>query len=88
MEIQNIQNLKKEILINFKKEKFDKMVTIQNNKVIEQIKEGKSSVIWIFSDKEYYHNQMEKSWFEEFNDKAKKLFENNGYKINGILLLW
>lgn len=73
---------------NAKEEKFDTMVKIQENFIKENMKEGRKSVIWIFSDKEYYHNDLERTWFNEFENKARLLFEEQGFKINGILINW
>ena len=86
--MKNANKLKNNIQNNIKIEKFQKMVSIQRKFIEDNMREGKDSVIWIFSDKEYFHNDFERQWFSEFNSKAKILFEKNGYNINGILVSW
>lgn len=78
----------KAVHYKLKSEKFQKMIDIQQNKIIESMQTGKKSVIWIFSDKCYYHNDFEMAWFEEFENKARKHFEKAGYKIKGITITW
>lgn len=86
--IRNANELKNNTQNEVKTEKFQKMLSIQQRFIEENMKCGKNSVIWIFSDKEYYHNEFERKWFLEFNNNAKKLFEENGYKISGIVIRW
>lgn len=71
-----------------KKKKFEKMVSIQEKFIKEIMATGRKYVIWIFSDIEYYNNALEKTWFKEFADKAKAMFEEAGYKIKGICIHW
>lgn len=71
-----------------KAEKYSKMVDIQMTKIEENMQVGKKSVVWIFSDKDYYHNDFEREWFDEFAKAAREHFENAGYKINGIMITW
>lgn len=71
-----------------KNKKFEKMVSIQEKFIKETMATGRKYVIWIFSDIGYYHNDLEKTWFEEFANKAKLMFEKAGYKINGICINW
>ena len=52
------------------------------------MKQGYNSVLWIFSDKEQYTNPKEKEWYQEFYNEAKIGFENQGFKISGILIKW
>jgi len=68
--------------------KFEEMLSIQESFIAKQMKEGKRSVIWIFSDKEYYLNELEKSWYYPFEMDAREIFENNGFKITGIVIRW
>jgi len=86
--IMTAQELQNNIQSKAKEEKFQKMVNIQQKFIEENMKCGKNSVIWIFSDKEYFHNSFERQWFTEFNSKARRLFEQNGYIINGIVITW
>lgn len=71
-----------------KTEKYQKMIDIQQTKINESMQTGKKSVIWIFSDKGYYHNDFEMAWFEEFETKAREHFEKAGHKIKGIVITW
>jgi hypothetical protein len=84
MKASKISNIQEKL----KKEKFEKMIQIQEKFIIEHVKQGKNSVLWIFSDKEYYTNDLQKQWYVEFYEKAKKKFIKDGYKINGILIKW
>lgn len=69
-------------------EKFEKMVDIQQKKIKSNMREGRNSVVWIFSDIDYFHNDFEKCWYEEFNERAKELFEDAGYKVGKITIKW
>lgn len=72
-----------------KAEKFEKMMDIQRTKIIESVQDGKKSVIWVFSDKGYCHNDLEMTWFDEFERKARNEFEKYGYKIIGnTVIVW
>ena len=68
--------------------KFKKMMSIQEQFIKEKMSSGGRSIIWIFSDKEYYNNDLERSWFYEFEEKAKQEFKKKGFSINGILIKW
>lgn len=68
--------------------KFKNMVNHQQKIIKENMLQGYNSVLWIFSDKAYYSNPFEKCWFDEFNIRAKELFESAGYKIKGITITW
>lgn len=87
-EVLNAHQLEHDIHQKLKDEKFDKMLVIQNERIIENMEVGKKSVVWIFSDKEYYHNELESSWFEEFEKIARKIYEDGGFKINGCVVSW
>lgn len=71
-----------------KEEKFSQMVEIQEGFIKENMKKGERQVIWIFSDKEYYNNSLEKTWFEEFANRAETLFVKQGFEIHGIVVCW
>lgn len=88
IKIKQPQKLQNNIQNSVMEEKFNKMIDIQNNSIKRNMKEGKESVLWIFSDKEYYHNDLEKTWFNLFYDRAKKMFEKNGYIISGVIIKW
>lgn len=89
MEIMNAQRQKDMIHAQLKKEKFEHMLSIQQNKIEETMKRGEyNGCVWIFKDKEYYHNTLERSWYEEFLNKATKMFEDAGYSIKGIIVSW
>jgi hypothetical protein len=86
--IENAKDMEQRIHNGCKAEKFERMIIIQNDFIAGAMKENKKSVVWIFSDKEYYHNDLEKGWFEEFEAKARKLYEEKGYKTKGIVITW
>lgn len=87
--IMNAQVKLNNIQAQLKKEKFEQMIKIQQEKIENIMRGGEyRSVVWIFKDKEYYHNTLERSWYEEFLNKATKLFEDAGYTINGITVRW
>ena len=89
MEIMNAQRQKDIIHAQLKKEKFEKMLSIQQKKIEETMKRGEyNHCVWIFKDKEYYYNTLERSWYEEFLNKATKMFEDAGYSIKGIIVRW
>lgn len=88
MEIINAKELEKSVHNEVKENKFEKMLSIQMGKIKDNMKMGRNSVVWVFSDIEYYHNDLEKSWFKEFDERAKVLFEDAGYKINSIVIRW
>lgn len=89
MEIMNAQRQKDMIHAQLKKEKFEKMLSIQQKKIEEMMKRGEyNHCVWIFKDQEYYHNTLERSWYEEFLNKATKMFEDAGYNIKGIIIRW
>lgn len=71
-----------------KSEKFEKLMDIQRTKISESMQDGKKSVIWVFSDKGYYHNDLERAWFDEFDGNARKQFIKAGYKIKGASITW
>jgi len=73
---------------NVAKEKFIEMVNIQERFIKENMREGKKSVLFIFSDIEYFYNKTEKTWFNTFKQEAKELFEKQGFNINGVLIRW
>ena len=77
-----------EIINKNKEEKYKQMIGIQEKFIRENMKNGEHSVIWIFSDKDYYHNKLERTWYEDFYDKAKKEFEKHGFTIKGIVITW
>ena len=77
-----------EITNNKKESKFDKMVKWQEKIIKGNMEQGLRSVLWIFSDKEQYTNDLEKQWFNEFDERAKTLFKRQGFVINGILIKW
>lgn len=86
--ITNTHQLECDIQQKLKDEKFDKMLVIQGEKIVESMEVGKKSVVWIFSDKDYYHNELESSWFEEFEKAARKIYEDGGFKISGCIVSW
>lgn len=89
MEIMNAQQQKNMIHAQLKKEKFEKMLAIQQSKIEETMRRGEyNGTIWIFKDKEYYCNTLEGSWYEEFLNKATKMFEDAGYRIKGTVIRW
>lgn len=71
-----------------KEKKFGELVDIQQRFIKENMEKMERNVLWIFSDREYYHEDYAKSWFEEFQKRAKDLFEQNGFVISGILITW
>jgi len=73
---------------NIAKEKFAEMVNIQERFIKENMKQGKRSVLFIFSDIEYFHSKTEKTWFNTFKQEAKELFKKQGFNINGVLISW
>lgn len=88
MEILNAKEMAKLVHKELIDEKFEKMVNIQQEKIKGNMREGRNSVLWIFSDIGYFHNDFEKCWYEEFNTRAKELFENAGYKVSGCVIRW
>lgn len=76
------------VVEELKAKKFDDMQNIQIKFIKSNMAEQKKSVVWIFSDIEYYQGEMERKWFKEFNKKAKEIFEENGFKVNGVLITW
>ena len=88
MEIKDARTLKHEIEDKVKKEKFEEMLDIQQRTIENAMKEGEHTIIWVFSDKEYYHSNLGKTWFNEFADNARMLFEGKGYKIHGSIICW
>ena len=86
--LKNASKLKNSMEENLKSEKFEKMMKAQQSFIEDNMKHGITSVIWIFSDKEQYNNTLEKSWFVEFNNRAKILFEKKGYVVNGVIIKW
>jgi aromatic ring-opening dioxygenase LigB subunit len=76
------------IVNNEKQVKFDKMVKIQEKFIKENMADGKRSVLWIFSDKEYYNTNFERQWFTEFYNSAKSIFARQGFVIKGITINW
>lgn len=84
----NAQELQNSIQSKAKEKKFQQMINIQQKFIEENMKCGKNSVIWIFSDKEYFHNSFERQWFSEFESKARRLFKQDGFTINGVLITW
>jgi hypothetical protein len=73
---------------DIKQIKFDKMIKIQEKKIKENMEEGARSVVWCFNDIGYYLNDLEKKWYQEFNTKAKILFEKQGFNIGGDIIRW
>ena len=88
MDIINAKEMEKSVHNDVKENKFNQMVDIQNKFIKERMQSGEKSVIWIFSDKEYYHNDLERGWFEEFKERATQQFKEAGYKIKGIIITW
>lgn len=88
MEILNAKEMAKLVHKELIDEKFEKMVNIQQEKIKGNMREGRNSVLWIFSDIGYFYNDFEKCWYEEFNTRAKELFENAGYKVSGCVIRW
>lgn len=76
------------IKMNKKQEKYCSLINIQEKLIKENMAAGNNSVIFIFTDREYYHNDMERAWFEEFRKKAVDELKNNGFSISGILVTW
>lgn len=88
MEIINAKELEMSIHNKLKEDKYEEMLSIQMKKIEENMKNGRKYVVWIFSDKEYYHNNMEKKWSHEFEERAREVFENAGYKVEEIVIRW
>jgi hypothetical protein len=88
MEVLNAREMEKLVHKELIDEKFKNMVSIQQKFIKEHMKEGKNSVVWIFNDIDYFHNDFEKCWYEEFNTRAKELFENAGYKVSRYMIRW
>lgn len=88
MKIKNVNKTEANIHKEIKEEKFSKLVSIQEDFIKEAMKEGRKSVVWIFNNAEYYHNALERSWFEEFKNEAKRIFEKAEYRVNGVLICW
>jgi peptidase E len=71
-----------------KERKFKVMLNTQEDFIKENMQEGKRNVVWIFSDPEYYCNSSEKQWYAEFNNRAKEIFEKQGFAVNAITIEW
>ena len=88
LNIKYAQKLKSKIESKEKNKKFENMVEIQQRFIVDNMEQGKNSVVWIFNDREYYNNNLEKEWYEEFRAQAKALFEKKGYAVNGVVIRW
>lgn len=71
-----------------KEEKYKFLINRQEDIIKEAIKRGDRSRLFLFSDKEYYHGEIERGWYQEFYDRAKRELERAGYKISGICVTW
>lgn len=71
-----------------KENKYKDMVKIQMRFIKEEMERGGHSVIWIFSDREYYTSPLQRMWFEEFANRAKPEFEKKGFFVSGIVVKW
>lgn len=88
MEIMNAKELENKVHNTEKEQKFEQMVEHQQKIIEECMKDGHKDVLWIFSDKDYFTTDCQRQWFEEFNHRAKTMFEDAGYKVCGIIIRW
>jgi hypothetical protein len=82
------QELQNKVCQTEKENKYKDMVKIQMRFIKEEMERGGHSVIWIFSDMEYYTNNLQKTWFDEFAMRAKSAFESKGFHVFGVAIRW
>lgn len=79
--IPNAAELERSIWERTKEEKFEKMITKQLALIESYMTYHLRSTIWIFGDKSNFAG-FEKEWANEFEERAKKMFIDAGYKID------
>lgn len=87
--MRSAEEIRKGYTSSEKEKKFQRMMEHQEKVIDEAVMKypNDRSRLFIFSDKEYFHG-MEKEWFTEFYDRAKRELESAGYRISGICVCW
>lgn len=72
-----------------KEKKYTSMMRTQEDIITRAIRDGDvhGNRLFIFSDREYFHG-VQRHWFDEFYERAKREVEDAGYKVSGICICW
>lgn len=68
--------------------KFNELVEFQKNWIETNMRNGYDFASWIFGDSAFFKTPLEKSFREEFEVKAKLLFEEAGYIVKDPVITW